>query len=212
MLVPLRKAIELTGLCANTLRKYGDEGKIGVRRVGGGKRLFDVSGLLSMRKDGGERQSPVVCYCRVSSAKQKDDLARQVASMRTQFPDSDIIQDIGSGLNFKRKGLQAILRRLLQGDKFTLVVAHRDKLCRFGIELFQFMFEQNGGELMVLDHTDVSPQRELTEDLLAILHVFSCRMHGLRRYADKIKEDKDLSDTGTEATVQAVVRSGKKVL
>ena len=207
MLVPLRKAIALTGLSANTLRKYADNGTIRAERIGEKRqRLFDVSDLLSVNKVD-DKGKPVVCYCRVSSGKQKDDLARQVAYMRQQFADADIIQDIGSGLNFKRKGLQSILRRIMQGDKFTLIVAHRDRLCRFGIELFQFMLEQNGGELMVLDKSEVSPQQELTEDLLAILHVFSCRMHGLRRYENEIKEDKNLSDETTETPVQTVVRS-----
>lgn len=201
MLVPLRKAIALTGLSANTLRKYADNGTIRAERIGEKRqRLFDVSDLMSVNKSD-DRGKPVVCYCRVSSGKQKDDLARQVAYMRQQFPDSEIIQDVGSGLNFKRKGLQAVLRRLMQGDKFTLIVAHRDRLCRFGVELFRFMLEQNGGELVVLDKSEVSPQRELTEDLLSILHVFSCRMHGLRRYENQIKEDKDLSDTAAEGTV-----------
>lgn len=199
MLVPLRKAIELTGLSANTLRKYGDDGKIKIQRIGKGQRLFDVSDLLTANgKQGGK---PVVCYCRVSSAKQKDDLARQVVYMRERFPNADIIKDIGSGLNYKRKGLQAILQRVLQGDKLTVVVAHRDRLCRFGFDLIRFLVEQNGGEVMVLDRDDVSPQRELTEDLLSILHVFSQRLPGLRRYESKIKEDKDLSDQGTEASV-----------
>lgn len=201
MLVPLRKAMQLSGLSPNTLRKYADNGTIRAERVGVRKqRLFDVSELLAVNKktDGGK---PTVCYCRVSSRKQTDDLARQVVFMREQFPNADIIQDVGSGLNFKRKGLQDILQRLLQGDKFTLVVAHRDRLCRFGFELIEYLFEQNGGEIMVLNKAEVSPQRELTEDLLAILHVFSCRMHGLRRYTDKIKEDKDLSDTRTETSV-----------
>ena len=201
MLVPLSKAIALTETSANTLRKYEDNGTIRAERIGEKRqRLFDVSDLLSVNKVD-DKGKPVVCYCRVSSGKQKDDLARQVAYMRQQFADADIIQDIGSGLNFKRKGLQSILRRIMQGDKFTLIVAHRDRLCRFGIELFQFMLEQNGGELMVLDKSEVSPQQELTEDLLAILHVFSCRMHGLRRYENQIKEDKNLSDTATETTL-----------
>lgn len=199
MLVPLRKAIELTGLSANTLRKYGDDGKIKIQRIGKGQRLFDVSDLLTANgKQGGK---PVVCYCRVSSAKQKDDLARQVVYMREKFPNADIIKDIGSGLNYKRKGLQTILQRVLQGDKLTVVVAHRDRLCRFGFDLIRFLVEQNGGEVMVLDRDDVSPQRELTEDLLSILHVFSQRLPGLGRYESKIKEDKDLSDQGTETSV-----------
>ena len=206
MLVPLRKAIELTGLSANTLRKYGDEGTIRIQRIGNGQRLFDVSDLLARKGEAGGK--PVVCYCRVSSAKQRDDLARQVVFMRERFPNADIVSDIGSGLNYKRKGLQAVLRRLLQGDKLTLVVAHRDRLCRFGFDLVRFLVEQNGGEIMVLDREDVSPQRELKEDLLSILHVFSCRMHGLRRYESKIKEDKGLSDTGATEAVPSVVRGG----
>ena len=200
MLVPLRKAVILTGLSANTLRKYADNGTIKATKPNGRTRLFDVTDLHNLRGVSDEHPS-VVCYCRVSSAKQKNDLARQVAFMRQQFPNAEIIQDVGSGLNFKRKGLQSILQRLLQGNKFTLIVAHRDRLCRFGFDLISYLFEQNGGEIMVLDNTEVSPQSELTEDLLSILHVFSCRMHGLRRYESQIKEDKDLSDSTTETSL-----------
>lgn len=201
MLVPLRKAIELSGMSAGTLRKYADNGTIKTQRVSKrGQRLFDLSDLLLHTKQHNNGK-PVVCYCRVSSKKQENDLARQVAFMREQYPNAQIIKDIGSGLNFKRKGLQSILQRLLQGDKFTLVVPYRDRLCRFGFELIEYLFEQNGGEIMVLNNKDVSPQQELTEDLLAILHVFSCRMQGLRRYTNQIKEDKDLSDTSAENTI-----------
>ena len=200
MLVPIRKAAQLAGLSPNTLRKYADNGTIKAQRIGNGQRLFDVSDLLAIKRPESNGKS-VVCYCRVSSAKQKDDLARQVVFMREQYQNAEIIKDIGSGLNFKRKGLQTILQRLLQGDKFTLIVAHRDRLCRFGFELIEFLFEQNGGEIMVLDKTDVSPQQELTEDLLAILHDFSCRMHGLRRYTNQIKEDKNISESTTETTI-----------
>lgn len=201
MLVPIRKAVLLTGLSPNTLRKYADNGTIKAVKPNGRTRLFDVTDLYNLRGVAEDHPS-VVCYCRVSSAKQKDDLARQVAFMREQFPNAEIIKDIGSGLNFKRKGLQSILQRLMQGHKFTLVVAHRDRLTRFGSQLFEFMLQQNGGELMVLDKIEVSPQQELTEDLLAILHVFSCRLHGLRRYECKIKEDKNLSVESTEDTIQ----------
>lgn len=200
MLVPIRKAVQLSGLSTNTLRKYADNGIIKAQRIGNGQRLFDVEDLLQ-RKNPKSKGKPVMCYCRVSSGKQKDDLTRQVVYMRERYTNADIIKDIGSGLNFKRKGLNAILQRLMQGDKFTLVVAHRDRLCRFGFELIKSMFKQNDGEILVLDKTELSPQQELTEDLLAILHVFSCRMHGLSRYTNQIKEDKDLSDQGTKESV-----------
>ena len=133
-----------------------------------------------------------VCYCRVSSTKQRDDLDRQVAYMQSIYPDAEIVRDIGSGLNFKRKGLQGLLVRLMRGDKLTIIVACRDRLCRFGFEIFEFMAEQNGGSIVVLENSVHSPEAELTADLLSILHVFSCRMHGLRSYSQKIKEDPNI--------------------
>lgn len=203
MLVSIRKASEVTGLSPNTLRKYADNGTIkAYRRTPTSKRRFQLEELEQLMHGGAEEQrKPVVCYCRVSSRKQARDLARQVAYMRQNFPDADIVTDVGSGLNFKRQGLWTILQRLMQGDKLTLIVAHRDRLCRFGFDLIERLVQNNGGEVMVLDNDEVSPQRELTEDLLAILHAFSCRMHGLRRYASQIKEDTHLSDTAAEAAV-----------
>ena len=114
--------------------------------------------------------------------------------MRGIYPETEVIRDIGSGLNFKRKGLRTLLEWLMQSDKLQVVIAHRDRLARFGIDLIRYLIEQNGGELVVLDQTEHSPQEELTADLLAILHVFSCRMSGIRSYREKIKEDKSLSN------------------
>lgn len=187
MLVPMRKAVELTGLHPNTLRKYADNGTIKAEKIGR-QRMFEISSIRSLHT-----KSHIICYTRVSSQKQKDDLTRQVVFMRERFPKAEIIQDVGSGLNFKRKGLRSILERCMQGDTITLIVAHRDRLCRFGFELIEFFINSNGGEILLLDDDKASPEQELTEDLLSILHVFSCRMHGLRRYSKQIEEDKDLS-------------------
>jgi putative resolvase len=188
--IPLRKAVEATGLHPNTLRKYADEGKIRSIRNAAGQRLFDVDSFVNERKP---QSDYFVCYCRVSSTQQRDALDRQVAYMQSLYPQAEIIKDIGSGLNFKRKGLQTLLVRFMRGDKFTLVVACRERLCRFGFELFEFMAEQNGGRVMVLSNPVHCPESELTTDLLSIIHVFSRRMHGLRKYGKKIKEDPDLS-------------------
>jgi putative resolvase len=185
--VPLRKAVEILGLHQNTLRKYADEGKIQSIKNEAGQRLFDVESYVR-----GAVGTSLICYCRVSSAKQKDDLERQVEFMGQQYPSAEIIKDIGSGLNFKRKGLRTLLDRLMRGDKLKIIIACRDRLCRFGFELFEYLVEQNGGELVVLDKTIHCPESELTEDLLAILHVFSCRMHELRSYSKQIKEDPNI--------------------
>lgn len=182
----------------NTLRHWADNGKIGSIRTEGGQRRFDVDGYL--RRGG----SAVVCYCRVSSAKQRDDLARQVAHMREQWPDAEVVEDIGSGLNFKRKGLRSLLERAMRGEKLKIVVAHRDRLCRFGFEIIDFVIRQAGGEIVVLNKVSLSPEAELGADLCAIIHVFSCRINGRRKYARKA--DKDLSDSEPETPVQAMVR------
>ncbi|MFS8120171.1 MAG: IS607 family transposase [Microcoleus sp.] len=151
--IPLRKAVEFLGLHPNTLRKYADEGKIKSIKNEAGQRLYDVESYQR-----GAMVATIVCYCRVSSTKQRDDLARQVEFMRERHPFAEIIQDIGSGLNFKRKGLQALLVRLMRGDQLTIVVACRDRLCRFGFELFEFMVKQNGGEILVLSNPVHCPE------------------------------------------------------
>ncbi|MBD0361561.1 MAG: IS607 family transposase [Coleofasciculus sp. C3-bin4] len=192
--IPLRKAVEFLGLSPNTLRKYADEGKIKSIKNEAGQRLYDVESYVR----GDSARVATVCYCRVSSSKQRDDLERQVAYMQSLYPGAEIIRDIGSGLNFKRKGLRSLLDRLMRGDKLTLIVACRDRLARFGFELIEYLVEQNGGNIVVLDQTVYCPSSELTQDILSILHIFSCRMHGLRKYSQKIKQDPDLSESRTE--------------
>ena len=189
MYIPLRKAVQELGMHPNTLRKYADNGTIPSIRNAAGQRLFDVQSYLR-----GVMPAAVICYCRVRSAKQRDDLERQVACIRERYPEAEVVRDIGSGLTFKRKGLRAILDRLLSGDKLTLVVAHRDRLARFGFDLITYLVESNGGELVVLDQAVHSPTAELTQDLLSILTVFSCRMPGLSKYRQQIQEDPVLTD------------------
>lgn len=194
--------LEFLGMSANTLKKYADEGKIKSIKNQAGQRLYDVESYTR----GNSTRATVICYCRVSSSKQRDDLDRQVVYMQSLYPDAEIVRDIRSSINLKRKGLQSLLERLMRGDKLTLVVACKDRLARFGYYLIQFMVEQNGGQILVLDQTVHCPESELTQDLLSILlfetlreHVFSLRMHGLRKYSQKIKEDLSKNDTNTES-------------
>ena len=193
MYLPSRKAAERLGLHPQTLRRYATEGRIPYYLNSGGQRLYDVDAYLR-----GTKAATTVCYCRVSSAKQRGDLERQVARMRADYPDAEIVCDVAGGLNWRRQGLRSILERLHRGDKLTVVVAHRDRLARFGFELIEWLVEQNGGNVVVLNQSNGSPESELTEDLLAILHTFSCRMHGLRRYRTAIAQDQGLSERSTE--------------
>jgi len=196
---PSRIACRRLGVHENTLRKWADDGKIDHIRTGGGQRRYDVDAFLR-----GRGANAVVCYCRVSSRKQCDDLARQVAFMREKFPDAEIVEDIGSGLNFKRRGLRSLLERAMRGDKLDVLVAHRDRLCRFGFDLVRFVIERSGGKIVVLDDAKASPDKELVDDLLSIVHVFSCRLNGRRNYQNKAKPDP--ADARTAAVVQELDR------
>lgn len=193
MYVSLRQARKMLGLHGDTLRKYADKGIIQTIRTEGNKRLFDVDAYLRGKTGSVE----TICYCRVSSPKQKDDLERQCDYMRSQYPNAEVIKDIGSGLNYKRKGLNAILERAMRGDKLKVVVAYKDRLARFGTDIIESIIVKNGGELVVLGKIDLSPEQELTQDILQILHVFSCRINGMRKYSDQIKKDKSIPQRGT---------------
>ena len=141
--IPGRKAAEQLGIHQNTLRRCADEGRIQTIRTPSGQGRYDVDAFLRESRD-----ATLVCYCRVSSAKQRDDLARQVAVMRETYgetyPGAEIVTDIGGGLNFRRKGLVALLERLHGGAKLRLVVAHahKDRLARFGFDLIRWQVEQ----------------------------------------------------------------------
>jgi excisionase family DNA binding protein len=178
-----REAAKILGVHPNSLRKWADSGEIATIKIKCGQRRYDVEGYL-----GKSSTDTTICYCRVSSWKQREDLERQVEFLRQQFPTAEFVKDIGSGLNFKRKGLKTILERAMSGTHITLVVAHRDRLARFGIELIRQIIEHNGGKLVMLDEVFLSPEPELAKDLRNIIHVFSARMRGLRDYKQHINQ------------------------
>ena len=197
------KASEMLGLSSSTLRRYANENKIKYIRSAGGHRLYEVDDFLQRNTE-----LTTILYCRVSSGKQRDDLQRQIIEMQKQYPNTEVIKDIGSGLNFKRKGLKTLLERVMQGHKYRVVVSYRDRLARFGVDLIEFLINQNGGELVVLNKPmEQSIESEFTEDLLAILHHFSCRMHGRRSHQGK--KDKNISEPATKVAIDELVRSIK---
>ena len=105
------------------------------------------------------------------------------------YPTHQIIKDVGSGLNYKRKGIKTILELAYKGQIKELVVTYKDRLCRFGFELFEHILKsQSDANIVVLKQHYATKEQELTEDLLHILHVFSSRSYGFRRYQIQGKE------------------------
>jgi predicted site-specific integrase-resolvase len=119
----------------------------------------------------------------VSTLGQKSDLIHQVELMREKYPEYEIIQDIASGLNFNRPGLNKIIKMALNKEVSELVVMYKDRLARFGFELIETIIrESSGGKIIIVNNNDDSPEEELTKDLVSIINVFSSKLNGLRKY------------------------------
>ena len=174
-------------------RFWDRDGKIRTIRTPAGHRRYDIESVIN---PGGDTRIRIL-YARVSSYKQKSDLERQADYLQSLFAEVKLVKEVGSGLNYKRKGLLSILGQVLSGDVREIVVCHKDRLVRFGLDLIEWLCQQKDCQLVVLNRSDLSPEREMVEDILAIVHVFSCRLYGLRKYKSAIKEDSSLSRNGT---------------
>ena len=143
--------------------------------------------LITLRQTAPKK---VIGYCRVSSPKQKDDLERQVENLRTylyaQGQPFEIIIDVGSGINYKKKGLQDLIRRIESNQAEKVVILYKDRLLRFGFELIETIAAIHGCKIEIVDTTQKSEQQELVEDLVQIITVFSCKLQGKR--AQKAKK------------------------
>jgi predicted site-specific integrase-resolvase len=189
------KVREKYDVTSNTLRTWAEEGKIRYTRIreGKGKRLYNVNDIERIfgHKTPENTKIKTICYARVSSDHQREDLKRQLDILKEQYPDGEYISDIGSGINFKRKGFETLLERIHQGDVKQVVVTYKDRLCRFGIEIVEWMLKKTGTELVVLNKltgSEKSGTDELAEDLLSITTVFVARNNGLR--SGKYKRDR----------------------
>ncbi|RKU31134.1 hypothetical protein C6499_04930 [Candidatus Poribacteria bacterium] len=126
-----RETSAILGISIDRLRRLAENGTISTIGTPGGQKHYDVQGYLDEQTG---TDITTIGYCRVSGKGQAEDLASQVAYLQKHYPEAEIIKDFGSGINFKRKGLRTLLERLLRGDKLRVVVAHRDRLARFGGE------------------------------------------------------------------------------
>lgn len=189
----IREFAKRVNRSVQTVRRWESEGKLVAKRLPSGQRYFDESDVRALL-GGKPIKRVIVVYCRVSSNGQKNDLASQVSAMETfclagAIPVDEWIQEIGGGMNFKRKQFLDLVGRIQRGEIQKLIVAHKDRLMRFGFELFQHIATENGCEIVVANQEALSPQQEMVEDLMAIVHTFSCRLYGMRKYPKAIKED-----------------------
>jgi predicted site-specific integrase-resolvase len=133
-----------------------------------------------------------ICYCRVSSKKESEDLERQMDYMRDLYPNYRIISDIGSGLNFNRKGLIEIINMAINNKIENLIIAYKDRLARFGYELIEYIIKNysNGKIIIINNREETTPLEEVSKDIIAIMNIYVAKVNGMRKYKKPINDVK----------------------
>ena len=195
------KAAKYVNRTVNTLQRWDRIGKLKAHRNQLTNRRFyykseldKVLGKMSISNT----NRKIIAYARVSSNGQKDDLKDQLDYLRQYLNAkgiiaTDYIGDIGSGLNYKRRKWLKLLKDVDQNKIDKIYVTYQDRFIRFGFDFFKQFCEWHNCEIIVLNNVNTSPDKELVNDLISIIHVFSCRLYGLRRYKKEIKSDSNLT-------------------
>lgn len=190
---------QMIGVSVKTLQRWDRDGILKAGRTPTNRRYYtqeQYNQFKGMEKEPDTRET--IIYARVSTRNQKTDLQNQVSFLR-QFCNAKgmvvdrCMEDYGSGLNYNRKKWNELLDLVMAGKVRMIVIAYKDRFVRFGYAWFEQFCGKFGTKILVVKNEDLSPQEELTQDILSILHVFSCRLYGLRKYEKQIKEDEDLA-------------------
>ena len=184
---------ELLNVSVLTLQRWDNAGKLKAFRTPTNRRYYTYEqyqkymGITTSNKK-------TVIYTRVSTSNQKDDLKKQVEFLK-QYVNAKgiivdtVIEDYGSGLNYNRKQWNKLIDECMTNEISTIIITHKDRFIRFGFDWFEKFLNKFGVKFIIVNNESLSPQEELVQDIISILHVFSCRIYGLRKYKKKIKED-----------------------
>jgi putative resolvase len=182
------------GVSVKTLQRWDREGRLEAKRTLSGRRYYneaDLATALNLPQRPAARRT--IAYCRVSSPAQRSDLQNQRAALSSyavskQLVVDDWIMEIGGGLNFERKRFLALVDAIVAGEVERVLIAHQDRLARFGFALIKHLCETHHTELVVMNTETLSPEQELVQDLMSIIHCFSSRLYGLRNYRKALEK------------------------
>lgn len=190
---------ELLGVSVKTLQRWDRDGILKANRTPTDRRYYTYDQYLQFKGIQTENDlRDVVIYARVSTRNQKDDLKNQVDFLKTFCNAKGIIvnqciEDFGSGLNYNRKKWNKLLEDVMEQKIKTIVISSKDRFIRFGYDWFEKFCMKFNTSIIVVNNETLSPNEELVEDIISILHVFSCRLYGLRKYKKQIKEDEEIA-------------------
>lgn len=185
-LVSIGEAAAGLGVSITTLRRWEAQGRLVAEHTAGGHRRYNLAKLLPERFRAGEREArQTVAYARVFSHDQKDDLERQKQVLEFYCAQQgwtfEVIADLGSGMNYPKKGLKRLLDAIIEGQVGRLIITHKDRLLRFGAELVFAICEAKNVEVVILNQgEDTTFEEDLAKDVLEIITVFSARLYGSR--------------------------------
>ena len=195
--VKAQEAAKFYRISIPQLRKWGRENSIPVERTPGGHFLYSLpvdDGSQEKQKEPSTWSENII-YARVSSRKQKGDLERQIRYLQLKHPSFTIVRDIGSGINYKRKGFKNILERLFKGGIKKVVVAHQDRFVRFGYDFFEWLFIQFGAVLECMEKQKALTRDDIIDDVMEVFTVFTSRYYGQRKYHQREQDDNGRDET-----------------
>lgn len=190
---------ELLGVSVKTLQRWDRDGILKANRTPTDRRYYTYDQYLQFKGIQTENDiRDTVIYARVSTRNQKDDLQNQVEFLK-QFCNAkgiivnQCIEDFGSGLNYNRKKWNKLLDEVMENKIKTIVISNKDRFIRFGYDWFEKFCEKFNTKIIIVNNETLSPNEELVQDIISILHVFSCRLYGLCKYKNQIKEDEEIA-------------------
>ncbi|MBI5756613.1 MAG: IS607 family transposase [Nitrospirae bacterium] len=184
---------KLIGKSVQTLQRWDREGRFKSNRAISNRRYYTHNQYLEYIGQKATSEKKNIVYYRVSNSGQKSDLLNQRNALEEfciakGIAVSEWLTDIGSGLNYTRKNFLSLMEMVERGEVTQIIIAHKDRLVRFGFKWFEAFCKNHGTNIIVMNHESLSPEEEMTKDLLSIIHCFSSRLYGLRKYKKKIKE------------------------
>lgn len=194
MQIKTKQVLEMLNISKTKLRELERTGElIPVKKTTRSKYFLkeDVQAYLGDAIKHSDKK--VIVYYRVSSNSQKNELKNQLNYIENYTTSKGIkvdeyIKDIGSGINYNNPGLNKIMKMVINDEVKKIIISHKDRLVRFGFELIENICKLKNVEIEIINVKTTSPQEELVEDLMTIIHVFSARLYGLRNYTKRIKE------------------------
>ena len=188
---------KMIGVSVKTLQRWDNSGRLKAYRSPTDRRYYTHKQYVEYTGQSDNTFGKTIIYARVSTSANKEDLVNQAEFLKQYANDKgiivdEVIEDVGSGLSYNRKKWNKLLEDCMLGKVKAILVTHQDRFIRFGYEWFQKFLKSNGVDIIIVNNDKYSPKEESVNDLISIIHTFSGKINGLRKYKKQIMEDEGI--------------------